>query len=102
MSTRHRIVNNLFIDMGVESASERLIEIYEVKTSTARSDVYTAIGQLMVHGPQRCKKVIVLPEKDALVADLREALGRHHIGLLRYKRKGRRWVIVEDAGSERI
>ena len=49
-----RIVKNVFIDMGVANPRGRLTEIYEVKTSTSRSDVYSAIGQLMVHGPLTC------------------------------------------------
>ena len=70
--------------------NEELVEIYEVKTSASRSDVYSAIGQLMVHGPQSCRMVIVLPHDERLVDDLRDALQRHRIRLLRFKldRKG--------------
>ena len=94
MPARHRIVKNLFIDMGVANARERLVELYEVKTSAARSDVYSAIGQLMVHGPQSCRKAIVLPKAEPLVDDLRDALQRHHIGLLRFKLDRKRAEII--------
>ena len=90
MRAGHRIAKNLFIDMGVANVNEELVEIYEVKTSASRSDVYSAIGQLMVHGPQSCRMVIVLPHDERLVDDLRDALQRHRIRLLRFKldRKG--------------
>ena len=82
---RFRIVKNVFIDMGVEDSRGRLVELYEVKTSTARSDVYSALGQLIVHGPPSCKKVIVLPEEENLADDLMVALMRHGIALLRFE-----------------
>ena len=56
--------------MGVTDASGDLVELYEVKTSAARTDVYSAIGQLMVHGPASCKKFVVLPEGQPLAPDL--------------------------------
>ena len=55
----HRIVKNVFIDMGVENAHGQLVELYEVKSSAARSNVYSAIGQLMSHGPTNCSKIVV-------------------------------------------
>src|SRR5579871_457592 len=44
-----RLVKNAFFDLGV-SSGRRLAEVYEVKTSSKRSNIYTAIGQLLVHG----------------------------------------------------
>lgn len=80
-----RLVKNILIDMGVEVGRE-LVEIFEVKTSTARSDVYAAIGQLMVHGmSDKCRRVMVLPQKEPIATDLKEALKRLNIELLRFK-----------------
>lgn len=80
-----RVVKNVLIDMGVAVGSD-LVEVFEVKTSTARSDVYGAIGQLMVHGTAAdCRRVIVLPHKEAIAADLKEALERLGIELLKFK-----------------
>jgi hypothetical protein len=80
-----RLVKNVLFDMGVKVGSA-LVEIYEVKTSTTRSDIYSAIGQLMVHGsPDKCRRVMVLPQKEPLATDLEDALKRLDIELLRFK-----------------
>lgn len=80
-----RLVKNVLIDMGVAVADE-LVEVFEVKTSTARSDVYAAIGQLMVHGTSdECRRVIVLPKSELLASDLKDALERLNIELLKFK-----------------
>ena len=50
LTLHQRIVKNAFIDLGVVDGANSLVEVYEIKTSSERSDVYTAIGQLMVHG----------------------------------------------------
>lgn len=77
-----RVVKSVLIDMGV-AVADKLIEVFEVKTSTARSDVYTAIGQLMVHGTSdECRRVIVLPKSEPLASDLMGALERLNIKLL--------------------
>ncbi len=80
-----RVVKNVLIDMGIAIGSD-LAEVFEVKTSTARSDVYGAIGQLLVHGADvDCRRVIVLPDKEAIATDLKEALQRIGIELLKFK-----------------
>ena len=80
-----RVVKNVLIDMGV-AVGRDLVEVFEVKTSTARSDVYGAIGQLMVHGTAAdCRRVIVLPHKESIAADLKDALQRLSIELLKFK-----------------
>ena len=81
---KHSIVKNSYIDMGVMDADGSLTELYEVKTSAARSDVYTGIGQLMVHGPSGCWRILVLPANEELKPGLPDALERLEIGLLRY------------------
>jgi len=80
-----RLVKNALIDLGVAVGRE-LVEVYEVKTTTARSDVYSAIGQLMVHGnAPDCRRVIVLPQMGPIAADLADALKRLGIQLLEFK-----------------
>ena len=80
-----RLVNNILIDMGVRVGHE-LVEVFEVKTSTARYDIYTAIGQLMVHGTlNNCRRVMVLPQRELIRSDLRDALQRLNIELLTYE-----------------
>ena len=80
-----RVVKNVLIDMGL-AVGRDLIEVFEVKTSTTRSDVYGAIGQLMVHGTAAdCRRVIVLPHEEIIAADLTESLQRLKIELLRFK-----------------
>ena len=82
---RHRTVKNIFIDMGVADGHDDLVELYEVKTSSERSNIYTAIGQIAVHGSEDCKKFLVLPNGGTLPQDLDDALERHRIELLRFR-----------------
>ena len=94
--TRHqRIVKNVFIDMGVEDEAENLVELYEVKTSSERSDIYAAIGQLMVHGSADCQKFLLLPRGRQLPNDLAAALERNEIELLRFRLNNRGATILE-------
>jgi hypothetical protein len=80
-----RLVKNALIDLGVAVGRE-LVEVYEIKTTAARSDVYSAIGQLMVHGNATdCRRVIVLPQKEPIATDLANALQRLGIQLLEFK-----------------
>lgn len=84
LPTGGRVVKNVLIDMGVAVGRE-LVEVFEVKTSCGRGDVYGAIGQLMVHGTlPNCRRVVVLPQKDSLASDLKEALERLGIELVRF------------------
>ena len=83
--TGGRFVKNVLIDLGV-SVNGNLVEVYEVKTSSSRQDVYTAIGQLFVHGPTTgCRRVIVLPQNGGLAKDLEQALTRNAIETIRFK-----------------
>ena len=89
LTGNRRIVKNVFIDLGVSDGANNLVEIYEIKTSSERSDVYTAIGQLMVHGSDDCKKFLLLPKGRQLRTDLADALQRNEIELLRFKLNNR-------------
>lgn len=89
-----RIVKNVLIDMGV-AVGRDLVEVFEVKTSTGRSDVYGAIGQLMVHGTAAsCRRVMVLPHKEPIAPDLNDALQRLGIELLKFKLDAQAATIV--------
>ena len=80
-----RLVKNALIDLGIADG-KKLIRVYEVKTTAARCDIYTAIGQVMVHGnAAKCQRVIVLPQKEPLATDLASALKRLNIDLLKFK-----------------
>jgi hypothetical protein len=80
-----RLVKNVLLDLGVEMGQE-LVEVYEIKSTSARSHIYSAIGQLMVHGTaEKCRRVIVLPDKEPIAIDLNDALQRLEIELMRFK-----------------
>lgn len=80
-----RFVKNALIDMGVE-VDGKLAEVFEAKTSAERSDVYQAIGQLMVHGTSNnCRRVFVLPSENSLGSDLKLALRRLNIEVLKFR-----------------
>jgi hypothetical protein len=88
------MVKNVLVDMGV-AVGRDLVEVYEVKTSTGRSDIYGAIGQLMVHGTAAaCRRVIVLPQREAIAADLKDALQRLGIELVKFKLNEQKATIV--------
>lgn len=80
-----RVLNSRLIDLYVRRGV-RMIEIYEVKTSTDRQAVYTGIGQLLTHStaaPDGVRRVLVLPE-GALAPDLDRALRGLGIELRRF------------------
>ncbi|MDE0101584.1 MAG: hypothetical protein OXN89_04325 [Bryobacterales bacterium] len=85
MSPGCRIVKDEFIDLGVANARDSLLELYEVKTSSARSDIYSAIGQLMIHSPARCRRIMVFPGDPPLPSEVGAALRRLEIDVLKFK-----------------
>jgi len=95
LSIKCRIVKNVQIDMAVEEGDDVLAEVYEVKTNAGRTDVYTALGQLMIHSSQNnCKKIIVLPTPVNLPADINNALERLNIEVIEYDlSETKAWII---------
>jgi hypothetical protein len=94
LPTGTKVVKSMLIDLGVSVAGE-LVEIYEVKTSVTRGDVYTAIGQVLVHAnAAKCRRTIVVPHDEVMANDLARALHRLDINLLRCKLDSRRAVIL--------
>jgi hypothetical protein len=85
LADSQRVVKTALIDLGVASGSS-LVEVYEVKTSASRGDVYTGIGQLTVHAQSlNCLRTLVLPADEPLAQDLADALARTDIQLQRYR-----------------
>lgn len=78
------LVKNGLIDLGVSDGGA-LVELFEVKTGAERSDLYAAIGQLLVHsGSGPCRRTIVLPGDVPLASDLELGLVRLGIEVLRF------------------
>jgi hypothetical protein len=85
LSKRCRVVKNVYIDLGVANGND-LVEVFEVKPSADRSSIYSAVGQLLVHGRKEpCRKTIVLPADEPLASDLADALSRLQIDEVRFK-----------------
>lgn len=80
-----RLVKNVLIDLGVAS-DNGLVEVFEVKTSASRPDLYVGIGQLLVHGSRgECQRTLVLPSDEAVPPDVAEALARLRVSVLRFE-----------------
>lgn len=80
-----RLVKNVLIDLGLASGLD-LVEVYEVKTSAARADLYAGIGQLLVHGSSSdCRRTLVLPRGEIIPPDVLAALRRCGIHLLHFE-----------------
>ena len=85
LSRGQRLVKNVLIDLGCASEAS-LVEVFEVKTSATRPDLYAGIGQLLVHGSQeKCIRTLVLPHDETIPADVQSALTRLNITLLRFE-----------------
>jgi hypothetical protein len=76
---------NVLIDLALERQGT-MTDLFEVKTSRDRGDIYTAIGQLMTHARgDACRKHIVLPQGDTLASDLSDALNRCSASVILYE-----------------
>lgn len=93
---KSHLVKNLYIDLGV-AIDNNLVEVYEVKTSSNRINIYTAIGQLMVHGvSNECQRTLVLPHDQELAQDLQDTLERLNITLLTFKLNKKSVTIISS------
>lgn len=88
-STHERIVKDANIDLGVEDKSGQLVELYEVKTNADRQTLYTAIGQLIVHGGFSMRKttqlILVIPHSASIPSDVDRAIRQLGIRVLRFE-----------------
>lgn len=90
------LVKDFLIDLGV-AIDNNLVEVYEVKTSSKRINIYTAIGQLMVHGvSNECQRTLVLPHDQELAQDLQDTLERLNIKLLTFKLNKKSVTIISS------
>ncbi len=84
LSQQSRIAKSQLIDLAVV-VNNVVTEVFEVKTSVSRSDMYAAIGQLLVHGAgSECKRVLVIPNIGEPTPDIIGALDRLKITLIRF------------------
>lgn len=87
-NANEKIVKNPYIDLGVLGANGKLKEIYEIKTSTKRQDLYTGIGQILVHSEPaayKLKRFLVLPLDGKIPKDVKNALLANKIKILRFE-----------------
>lgn len=63
----HRLINTKKIDLALMKSSQ-LLHVWEVKTDISLQNLYTGIGQLIVHtmGHYMCDKTLVLPDAPPL------------------------------------
>ncbi|MCC8977587.1 hypothetical protein [Bradyrhizobium acaciae] len=90
LRSNEAIFKDGYVDLGVQAGGV-LREIYEVKSSCERQALYTAIGQVVVHDDTRngaCKRFLVLPDGEAIPADVARALARADISLIRFTLHG--------------
>lgn len=83
---KERIIKNAYIDMGV-AIGDKITEIYEVKTSAERQTLYTAIGQILVHGSSDkagILRYLVVPDDGTIPQDVGQALKQLFINVLRF------------------
>lgn len=82
-----RIIKNTKIDLGV-LIDGKLAEVYEVKTDSTRQNLYTAVGQLLVHGIDggaTVRRFLVLPGDCHVPEDISKALSELGMELVRFE-----------------
>jgi hypothetical protein len=96
MKPGERIVKWNFIDLGVKRGGD-LVEIYEVKPSSDRQSLYTAIGQILVHESPKgiSKRFVVIPDDDAVPADVARAFERANIVPVRFRMTPQQVTILD-------
>lgn len=81
--------NTPLVDLHV-IVDGKLAELVEVKCSTERQTLYTAIGQLVTHSAneRQVVRTLVLPEDGTIPSDIQLAIDRLGIGLRRFRLTG--------------
>lgn len=91
------IVKTNLIDLGVRRGGD-LIELYEVKMSCGRQDLYCALGQIVTHsaGEPGVSRFLVVPAGEVLPPDVDRAI--HELGItvrtFRLSGSGRRRAVT--------
>lgn len=88
------INNTPLIDLYV-SKQGKTFEVFEVKTTTDRQSLYTAIGQIITHSLKGngVRKHIVLPSEGKIPKDIAVALKHYNINVMTYRLDGTAQVI---------
>ncbi|WP_454868439.1 hypothetical protein [Pseudomonas farris] len=83
---------SLAIDLAV--LATEYIDLYEIKTSTSTTDIYTGLGQLLIHG-ETIEALLQLPVRQHLVLPARPRrslelplVGRYKINIITYEKFG--------------
>ncbi|MEI6168843.1 MAG: hypothetical protein WCS52_16805 [bacterium] len=81
-----RLVNTKKIDLALVKSSQ-LIHVWEVKTDVSLQNLYTGIGQLIVHtmGQHKCDKTLVLPDTPNLSTPFIAGLASLGISVIYFK-----------------
>lgn len=81
------VINTTKVDLCV-SNSGVWTEIFEVKTSSSRQSIYTALGQVLTHSCNpKCnnaRRWLVTPIADTLPADIKRALKAYEVDVLSF------------------
>jgi hypothetical protein len=79
------------IDLAVVADSK--VDLFEVKTSSRSTDVYTGVGQLMIHGgtlsdllKKKVERILVLPEKPKVAQE--RQIKRNGFRIVTFKKTG--------------
>jgi hypothetical protein len=89
-SNDEEVFNSRLMDLYVLKGG-LLSEVFEVKTGLDRQMLYTAIGQLVTHGTnngRRVRKILVLPDAEAIPHDFGAAIAALGIDVQRFKLVG--------------
>ena len=96
-----KVVKNNLIDLGIEK-NGRLSEVYEVKTTTDRPALYTAIGQLVTHAADsnnpKAAKFLVVPAKGDISHDLSKAFKSLGIKVCRFRLNPSKTKVLKISG----
>lgn len=89
-----KVQKSVLVDLAVERAG-KLVAVFEVKSSTDRQSLYTAVGQLIVHSAkaENVERYLVVPH-GSIPEDIRRCLAALSIRVVRYEFKGRAIVFA--------
>lgn len=90
------VVKNVYIDLGIKRGNQ-LTSLFEVKTNTNRQDLYTAIGQLIVHSGSfnNLQRYLVIPHEGNIPTDISSTLRILRIKLICFLIEGDKIKLAE-------